>query len=165
VTTLRSWVPAPLLSVALLVAWLVLARSVDAASVVLGLLLALALPRITAQLWPSGVRVRRPALVLRYVSRVAGDVALSNLAVARDVLRWRWRPPQPRFVVVPLDLREPVGLAVLAMVTTIVPGTVWCELAVDKRALLLHAWHVEDEVDFVARFKLRYEQPLRRIFE
>lgn len=164
-TTLRAWVPAPLLSIALLVAWLMLARSVDATSVVLGLVLALALPRLTAQLWPAGMRVRRPAVALRYVARVMGDVTLSNLAVARDVLQWRWRPPRPRFVVIPLDLREPVGLAVLAMVTTIVPGTVWCELAGDKRALLLHAWHVEDEDAFVARFKLRYEQPLREIFE
>jgi multicomponent K+:H+ antiporter subunit E len=51
------------------------------------------------------------------------------------------------------------------MVTTVVPGTVWCELAVDRRAMLLHVWDVDEELAFVARFKARYEKPLQEIFE
>ena len=66
---------------------------------------------------------------------------------------------------IPLDLRDPLGLAILAMVTTVVPGTVWCELAPDRSALLLHVWDAPDQAAFVARFKRRYEQPLREIFE
>jgi multicomponent K+:H+ antiporter subunit E len=111
------------------------------------------------------VRVRRPVLIGRFIARVAGDVLLSNLAVARDVLRWQWRRPSSRFVVIPLELRDPVGLSVLALVTTIVPGTVWSELAVDGASLRLHAWDVRDEHAFIGRFKARYEQPLREIFE
>jgi multicomponent K+:H+ antiporter subunit E len=68
-------------------------------------------------------------------------------------------------VVIPLELRAPVGLAALSVVTTIVPGTVWSELALDRSALLLHVWDVGDESAFVARFKARYEAPLREIFE
>jgi multicomponent K+:H+ antiporter subunit E len=103
--------------------------------------------------------------VVRFIARVAADVVLSNFEVARGVVGWRWRPPQSKFVVVPLDLRDPVGLTVLAMVTTVVPGTVWSELALDRSALLLHAWDVDEEGAFVARFKARYELPLREIFE
>lgn len=51
------------------------------------------------------------------------------------------------------------------MVTTVVPGTVWSELALDRSALLLHVWNVDREDAFVTRFKERYEQPLREIFE
>ena len=51
------------------------------------------------------------------------------------------------------------------MVTTVVPGTVWSELALDRSALLLHVWDVDEEEAFVARFKARYETPLREIFE
>ena len=51
------------------------------------------------------------------------------------------------------------------MVTTIVPGTVWSELALDRSTLLLHVWDVPDETAFVARYKARYEQPLCEIFE
>jgi len=51
------------------------------------------------------------------------------------------------------------------MVTTVVPGTVWSEIALDRSALMLHVWDVDEEKVFVARFKARYEEPLREIFE
>lgn len=162
---LRTLIPAPLVSGALLIGWLLLARSATAGQFVLGLVLSLGIPLVLSNLRVKGTRVRRPDVVVRLVIRVAFDVVVSNLAIARDVIRWRWRRPASRFVVVPLDLRDPVGLAALALVTTIVPGTVWCELAADRSALLLHVWDVSEESDFVVRFKARYERPLQEIFE
>jgi len=162
--SLRRIVPLPGLSIALLAIWLVLARSVSAGQIALGLVIALAVPVLVSNLWPAS-RPRRPFTVLRYTLLVCGDVVHSNLVVAWGVIRWRWRRPAYRFVVIPLDLRDPVGLAVLSMVTTVVPGTVWSELAVDRSAMLLHVWDAPDEADFVARFKARYEAPLREIFE
>ncbi len=163
--TLRKLFPAPLASAALFVSWLALSREVRPGTVLVGLVLALAVPMLTAGLRPTKVRVRRPLVIVRFIFRVAGDVLQSNIEVARGVVLWRWRRPQSRFVIVPLQLRDPLGLAALSMVTTIVPGTVWSELALDRSALLLHVWDVPDEAAFVARFKARYEQPLREIFE
>ena len=65
---------------------------------------------------------------------------------------------------IPLELRDPGALATLAVVTTIVPGTVWCELALDRSAVLLHVLEVDDEAAFVAHYKARYERPLMEIF-
>lgn len=164
-TVLRKLVPAPLTSAALLALWLALARTVSLGQVLLGLLLAGAVPLFTSSLRPSA-RVRRPLVVVRYILSVGRDVLWSNAEVAWGVIRWSWRQPNAKFVVVPLELRDPVGLAALAMVTTVVPGTVWSELAPDRSAILLHVWDVRGEDDaFVARFKARYEQPLREIFE
>jgi multicomponent K+:H+ antiporter subunit E len=73
--------------------------------------------------------------------------------------------PRSAFVRIPLDLRDANGLAALAVITTIVPGTVWCELALDGSALLLHVFDVDDEPAFVAHYKARYERPLMEIFE
>jgi multicomponent K+:H+ antiporter subunit E len=165
VTFLKKLVPAPLSSAALLVLWLALARSASAGQVLVGLTLALGVPILTAKLRPAKVRVARPLVVVRFVLRVAVDVVVSNFEVAWGVVAWRWRRPQARFVIVPLELRDPLGLAALSMVTTIVPGTVWSELALDRSALLLHVWDVGEEGPFVARFKARYEQPLKEIFE
>lgn len=162
--TFRRIVPLPGLSIALLAIWLVLARSVSPGQIVLGLAVALAVPVLARKFWPSS-RPHRPFTMLRYALLVCGDVVHSNFVVAWGVIRWRWRRPAYRFVVIPLDLRDPVGLAVLSMVTTIVPGTVWSELAVDRSAMLLHVWDAPDEAGFVARFKARYEAPLREIFE
>ena len=164
-TLLRRLVPAPLTSASLLALWIVLARSVTAGQVLLGLVLAIVVPILTSSLRPTRVRVRRPLVIVRFVLTVGVDVLLSNFEVGWGVVTWRWRRPQSRFVIVPLELRDPLGLAALSMVTTVVPGTVWSELALDRSALLLHVWDVAEEGAFVARFKARYEKPLREIFE
>lgn len=158
-------VPAPLLSAALLALWLALSREASPGQILLGLALALVVPLVTASLRPTKARVRRPAVVARFILRVGYDVLVSNLEVAWGVVAWRWRKPRARFVVVPLELRDPHGLAALAMVTTVVPGTVWAELALDRSAVMLHVWNVDEEAAFVTRYKARYEQPLREIFE
>lgn len=164
-TLLRKLVPTPLMSASLLALWLVLARSTGAGQLLLALGLAIAVPLLTANLRPTRVRVQRPLVVARYIWTVGGDVLRSNVQVAFGVLAWRWRKPRAKFVTIPLELRDPLGLAALAMVTTVVPGTVWSEIALDRSALLLHVWDVQDEPAFVARFKARYEKPLREIFE
>jgi len=165
VTFREKVVPAPVLSSSLFVLWLALARSTSIGQIILGLALALVVPPLTSRLRPAAVRIRRPGVILRFILTVSADVLVSNCEVAWGVLTWRLRPAQSKFVVVPLELRDPLGLAVLAMVTTVVPGTVWSELALDRSALLLHVWDAKDEDAFVRRFKARYERPLREIFE
>jgi multicomponent K+:H+ antiporter subunit E len=165
VTYVKRLVPAPLLSAALLALWLALAREANLGQVLLGLVLALVVPLVTAKLRPTPVRVRRPLTVVRFILRVGRDVFMSNFAVAWGVVAWRWRTPHARFVIIPLELRDPYGLAALAMVTTVVPGTGWSELALDRSAVMLHVWDVDDEAAFVARYKARYEKPLQEIFE
>ena len=164
-TVLKKIAPAPLSSAALLALWLALSRSASLGQVLLGLALALAVPILTSHLRPTTVRVRRPLVVVRFIATVAHDVLRSSIEVASGVVAPRWKRPQSRFVVVPLELRDPVGLAALCMVTTIVPGTVWSEIALDRHALLLHVWNVGEEGAFVIRYKARYEKPLREIFE
>ena len=59
----------------------------------------------------------------------------------------------------------PMRWASLAIITTVVPGTVWSELAADRSAVRLHVFDVDDEAAFVALYKRRYERPLMEIFE
>ncbi len=164
-TLRRRLLPAPLASAALFALWLALARSIAAGHVLLALGFAIVVPIATSKLRPTRVRVRRPLVIARFLVAVAYDVVMSNLEIAWDVLTWRWRRPNAMFVVIPLELRDPLGLAALSMVTTVVPGTVWSELALDRSALLLHVWNIDEESAFVTRFKARYEKPLKEIFE
>lgn len=164
-TVREALVPSPLGSVALFAMWLALARSTSLGQIVIGLALAFVIPHVTTKLRMK-VRVRRPLIVARFILIVGFDVMRSSLEVAWGVVAWRWRRPAAKFVIIPLELRDPVGLAALAMVTTVVPGTVWSELALDHSAILLHVWDVNvEETAFVTRFKARYEHPLREIFE
>ena len=162
---MKRWLPAPLLSAGLLALWLLLNQSLAAGHLLIGTLAALILPPLIAPLRPAAGRMRRPGAALRLIAVVAIDVVRSALQVAGGVLGARRRPPRARFVVVPLDVRDVHALAALALITTIVPGTVWSELALDRSRLLLHVFDSADDATFVAHYKERYEQPLREIFE
>ena len=65
----------------------------------------------------------------------------------------------------PLQLRDPNALAVLATIVCITPGTVWAELSLDRSMLLLHVLEVDDAQAISAHVKQRYERPLMEIFE
>jgi multicomponent K+:H+ antiporter subunit E len=114
---------------------------------------------------PLPIRIRRPGVIVRLFFLVGRDVLVSNLAVAWGVLNAGRRAPRARFIKVPLDLRDANGLAALSMITTVIPGTVWSELALDRSVLLLHVFDLDDEAQFIQHFKATYERPLMEIFE
>jgi multicomponent K+:H+ antiporter subunit E len=162
---LKRLVPAPVLSLALLVLWLLLNRSLSAGHIVLGTVLALAIPLLTAGLRPLPVRIRKPGAVLRLALAVAADTVRSNVAVARLLLAPGRRRHPAGFVHIPLDARDPNALAVLATIVCITPGTAWAELALDRSVLLLHVLELDDAATVIANVKRRYEAPLMEIFE
>ncbi len=51
------------------------------------------------------------------------------------------------------------------MITTVTPGTVWSELALDRSILLLRVFDLDDEVAVHRAFQSAYERPLMEIFE
>ena len=162
---MNRWIPLPPLSVVLFVVWVLLNQSVDAGTLLLAAVLAIAVPLITQSLRPAGAHVRRPALLFKLAGHVAVDLVVSALDVARLLLTRRTRDIRSRFVRVPLDLRDPNGLAMLAMVLCLTPGTAWAELALDRSTLLIHVFDVDDEEAFIALVKQRYERLLMEIFE
>ena len=157
--------PAPWLSLALWVLWLLLNLSLSAGNLLLGAALAIVAPLMFAPLRPLPVRIRRPGVILKLFFLVGRDVVASNIAVAWGVLRAGTNPPRSRFIKIPLDLRDANGLAALSMITTVVPGTIWSELALDRSVLLLHVFDLDDEASFIEHFKTAYERPLMEIFE
>lgn len=162
---MKKLLPAPLLSCALFLLWLLLNRSASSGQLLLAALLALALPLLTQGLRPLPVRIRRPGVIVRLALRVMADSVLSNWQVLRVILRPGLQRHPSAFVHIPLQLRDPNALAVLATIVCITPGTVWAELALDRSMLLLHVLEVQDEQAIVAHIKTHYEQPLREIFE
>lgn len=161
---MKRWLPSPWLSAGLLALWLLLAESLAPGHLLIGLVVAVAMPLLTAPLRPRPGPLRAPAAIFRLLLVVGADVVRSALDVGTGVLRSRRQPPRGSFLTVPLALRDPSGLAALAMITTVVPGTVWAELAPDRSVLLLHVFDFDDEAAFVAYYKARYEQPLLEIF-
>ncbi|HBP47532.1 Na+/H+ antiporter subunit E [Pseudomonas sp. FSL R10-0056] len=162
---MRRLFPAPWLSLALWALWLLLNLSLSAGNLLLGAALAILAPVMFAPLRPLPVRIRRPGVIIKLFFLVGRDVVASNIAVAWGVLRAGKNPPRSRFIKIPLDLRDANGLAALSMITTVVPGTIWSELALDRSVLLLHVFDLDDEASFIEHFKTAYERPLMEIFE
>ncbi len=160
---MRRALRALVLPAALLLLWLLLRQSLDAGTVVLGVLLAIVAVWTSRAARPHRADMKRPLVALRLLGRVLFDMARANLEVARVILSRA--DAGSGFVKVPLDLRDPNGLAVLAMIVTATPGTAWVELGFDRSALLLHVLPTHDEAEVVATIKERYERPLREIFE
>ena len=162
---MRRLFPAPLLSASLVAIWLLMNESLSAGNWILALLLGWLLPLLFAPLRPQRPRIRRPLLLTRLILRVGYDVLLSVGEVAPGVFLSSRREPNSQFVVIPLELRDPSALASLAVITTVVPGTVWCELARDSSAVMLHVWDLQDEAEFIQMYKSRYEAALLEIVQ
>jgi multicomponent K+:H+ antiporter subunit E len=162
---MKRLLPSHWLSLGLFGGWLLLTRSFSIGQLLLGVLVGVVMPLLMAPLRPRPGPLRRWGVLLRLILRVGRDVLRSAIQVLAGVLRARSHPPRGTFVVVPLILHDVHGLAALAMITAVIPGTVWSELAPDRSALLIHVFDLDDEVAFIAHFKSDYEQPLKEIFE
>ena len=162
---MKRWLPSPPLSIALFVVWLLLNQSTDAATLLLAAVMAVAVPLLTRSLRPAAVRMRRPGVAFMLVARVAFDMTESACMVARILLTCRTAEIRSAFVRVPLQMRDPNGLAVLAMILCLTPGTAWAELSLDSSMLLIHVFDVADEAVFIAQVQQRYERPLMEIYE
>lgn len=162
---MKRLIPSPPLSIALFVIWLLLNQSLEASTMLSGVLLAIAVPLLTEGLRPATVRMRRPGVALRLCGVVLYDMSVSVFAVSRALLTRRSENIQASFVRIPLDMRDPNGLAVLAMIMCLTPGTAWGEVAFDRSTLLIHVFDLDDEAAFIALIKSRYERPLMEIFE
>lgn len=157
--------PFPLQSAGLLVLWLLLNQTLSLGHFLLGALLALAGGWIMSALDVPKGRVRRPAMILRLASLVLADIVRSNIAVARIVLGFGGRKLTSGFVLIPLDLRNPYGLAALACIITSTPGTLWVNFDAAKGTLTIHVLDLVDESEWIRTIKDRYERHLLEIFE
>ena len=162
---MKRLLPAPLLSACLVVLWLLLNRSLSPGHLLTAVVLAWAIPLLTLGLRPLPVRIRRPGTIVRLGLRVMADSLHSNYMVLRFILRPKLRRHPAAFVHIPLQLRDPNGLAVLAMIVCITPGTAWAEISRDRSILLLHVLEADDPQSIIDHIKACYERPLMEIFE
>jgi len=163
---MRTLLPYPLLALALLAMWLAMNDSMDAADILLGTLMGIAGGAIYARLEPPKGRAGRlvvPAALL--VGYVTLDIVRSNIAVLQIVLGLSARSRVAGFLAIPLELRDPRGLAVLAGIVTATPGTSWAHYEAAANVLTLHVLDLVDEAVWVRQFKDRYEHNLMEIFE
>lgn len=146
--------------------WLLLSGELSMAQVAFGALLSVSLVLAIAQLRPVRPRLHRLYLAIPLAARVLVDILKSNLHVATVVLgQGRNGPVRSGFLEIPMELTDPHGLTILAVIVTATPGTSWAGLSPSGRTLTLHVLDLKDEEELIRMIKRRYELPLIRIFE
>ena len=161
---MTRWMPFPLVSAALLILWLLLNQTLSAGHILLGSLIAIIGGWTLTLLELPISRMRRPTAMFRLSALVLADIVRSNIAVARIVLGDGGRERKSGFVDIPLELRDPYGLATLACIITSTPGTLWVSFDATSGTLTIHVLDLIDESEWIRTIKHRYERLLLEIF-
>lgn len=152
----------PLLLLAL---WLLLNDSISAGQILVGALLALWLSLAARPFRPVRASFKRPLTALKLLFQVAWDIVKSNYEVGRIIVLGKRYEAQPGFLLIPLTMTDPHGLAALACIITYTPGTVWSGHDTQTNVLTLHVLDLYDEQHWLDMIQKRYETPLREIFQ
>ena len=164
-TSFVRWLlPHPLLTLLLAVVWILLQNEFTPGMAVFGVILAVIIQKMTAVWWPDRPVQPRVDLALIYGAIVLWDILVANVQVAWIVLTRSNASLSPAWIDIPLDLREPEAITILAGTITLTPGTVSADLSDEGHSLLVHALDAPDPDAVRDEIKNRYERRLKEIF-
>ncbi|MGJ5620905.1 Na+/H+ antiporter subunit E [Sulfitobacter sp. MF3-043] len=156
--------PHPFLTLILAVVWTLLQNEISAGMVVFGIILGIIIPWGTSVWWPDRPNSFRPSKMITYSLMVMWDILVANIQVAWIVLTVPNAKLKPAWIVIPLELRQPEAITVLAGTITLTPGTVSADLSDEGHSLLVHVLHTDDADAVRDEIKSRYERRLQEIF-
>lgn len=90
------------------------------------------------------------------------ELGLSSVTVARAAIARKPRVASA-IVAVPLELQTDLGIAILANLVTLTPGTCSLHVSEDRRTLYVHALNVESPEQTVAGIKRAFEHRIARL--
>ncbi|MHA6266500.1 Na+/H+ antiporter subunit E [uncultured Aliiroseovarius sp.] len=156
--------PHPFLTLLLTIVWTLLQNEVSAGMVVFGLILGIIIPWGTSVWWPDTPKGFRLFKMTTYSIIVLWDILVANVQVAWIVLTVPNAKLKPAWIAVPLELRQPEAITLLAGTITLTPGTVSADLSDEGHSLLVHVLHTDDPDGVRDDIKTRYERRLQEIF-
>lgn len=159
---MRRIVPYPVLAIALALVWLLLS-GFTRGQFVLAVIVSLSAAHALHALGEVSPRIHRWLAIPQLLGIVLYDVAISNITVARALL-FAKRDRQPGFVTMPIRLKNPSALAILAIVVTSTPGTAWIDYNAARGELLIHIFDLVEDHDWPGVIANRYENLLLEIF-
>ena len=162
---IRKLLPHPLLTLLLTAVWMMLLNSISLGGLLLGLFLGITIPLLTSAYWPNRPRLRNPLMIAEYICIVLYDIVVANVVVAKAILFKRNDEMKSGFIAIPLDIRTPEAITVLAGTITMTPGTVSSDVSADGHSLLVHHLDESDQDALRETIKNRYERRLMEIFE
>lgn len=160
----RWLLPHPFLTLILTVVWVLLQNDLTAGMVVFGLILGILIPWMTSIWWPDTPKGFRLGKMVTYSIMVMWDILVANVQVAWIVLTVPNSKLKPHWIIIPLELKQPEAITVLAGTITLTPGTVSADLSDEGHSLLVHVLHTDNPDAVRDDIKSRYEARLLEIF-
>ena len=160
----RWLMPHPLLTLILTVVWILLQNEFSAGMAVFGVILGIIIPWMTSIWWPDTPKGFRMGKMISYGVIVLWDIIVANIQVAWIVISVPNAKLKPAWIVVPLKLKQPEAITMLAGTITLTPGTVSADLSDAGHSLLVHVLHTDDPDGVRDEIKNRYEARLLEIF-
>ena len=154
--------PHPFLSFILGISWLMLMHSVALAHLLIALVLAIVLPKLT-QFFIQPAQPVHWLTVIKLFFVVLWDIIVANIRVARQVLG-PLDQLHPKWIRVPLETNHPQVNTLLALIITTTPGTVTAGIDDARGDILVHALSTDDSDTDILEIKNRYEKVLMAIF-
>jgi len=160
---IRRLIPFPLLTLALLAMWILL-TGFSPGHIIFGALIAVMVSRTMLSLRPERPTLRLGRAAVRLALIVFIDIIRSNIAVAKIILL---RPPERNsgFIELSTALRSPDALAMLSIIITATPGSLWVQHDAHRHIILIHVLDLVDEQEWARLIQERYEKLLIEIFE
>ena len=162
---LTKVLPHPYLSALLFLCWMLLVNQFKIGSLVMALILAIVIPLLTGAYWPNRPKMNNLPAFAGYILLVLWDIVVANFQVARIILFMRNDDIKSVWIAIPIELRTPEAITMLAGTITMTPGTVTADMSACGKVLLIHSLHAPDPDAIRNEIKSRYEARLKRIFE
>lgn len=157
-------IPHPLLTLILTIVWMLLQNEISGGMIVFGFILGVIIPWGTSVWWPDTPNRFSAGKMIIYSIIVIWDIIVANIEVAWIVLTVPTAKLKPAWIIVPLRLREPEAITLLAGTITLTPGTVSTDLSDQGHSLLVHVLHTDDPDAVRDDIINRYESRLLEIF-
>src|SRR5690606_4102233 len=158
----ENWLPHPFVSVMVALSWIMLTHSLDAATLLMALLLGILIPRLV-QPFISPTPDINWVLALKLLFAVLWDIIICNIKVAKLALG-PTRHLHPKWFRVPLETQHDQVNVLLCMIITTTPGTVTSGTDDARGDILVHALSTDESDTDMLVINTRYEKVLTAIF-
>jgi len=106
--------------------------------------------------------LRRVWLVVLLVGIYLKELAISSMVLARTAFAWKLTT-SPAIVAIPINLRTDLGIAALANLVSLTPGTTALHVSEDRSTLYIHCLDAPSIPQIIRDIKDTFEHRIREI--
>ena len=153
-----------LINILLALAWTALNGEFSGENFVVGFIFGLAFLGISETSFGRTRYAIKVIRVIRFILFFLGELIKANIRVAQSVILPN-HYMNPGVVAIPLTVKSPAEITLLANLITLTPGTLSLDVSTDQRTLYVHAMHVKDVAKFREGIKNGFEKRIREVFQ